>query len=198
VQADVQPDAPPEAQTDSGCGVLFSDSFADNAAGWTLDTTWTIAQECASPPAPQKGNPDPTHDHTGTTGSGVVGAYVCGNNPTGQTTAFRYATSPAIDASGAPALKLAFWRWLNTDAADWVTSTVDVFDGASWVNVYTNPAGSGNLVTDGAWTRFEYDVTAHKNASFRVRFGYSIVNTKAYAMSSWNVDDVTVSTSSCP
>lgn len=202
--ADAPYDAPYDAPDvfsvpDSCTGtVLFQDSFANNAQGWTLDTTWSIAEECATPPAPQKGNPDPTSDHTGTPGSGVVGAFVCGNNPTGATTAFRYATSPAFDASGASTLTLGFWRWLNSDEAAYLASTVDVYDGSAWVNVYTNPTGSGNLVTDAAWTYEPYDVTQWKNAAFRVRFGYSIVATGVYEMSAWNVDDVSVSTPACP
>ena len=187
------------ATQDAGsCGtVYFEDAFGDNAKGWTLDPNWTIAKECASPPAPQKGNPDPTTDHSGTAASGVVGAFVCGNNPIGQTTPFYYATSPAVDTSSAATLKLDFWRWLNTDASDWFASTIDVYNGTKWVNVYTNPSGAGNLVTDASWTHEDIDVTAEKNAAFRVRFGYSIANTSAYAMSAWNVDDVSISSATC-
>jgi hypothetical protein len=201
---DAAEDAPKDAADDapgdaSGpCGtVYFHDGFADNSHGWTLDSSWSIAPACASPPAPQKGNPDPTADHTGTAGSGLAGAYVCGNNPAGQTSAFHYATSAAVDVSAAPALTLTFYRWLNTDSATYMTSTVDVYDGTQWVNLYTNPGGS-TLVTDSAWTKVEYDVTAQKNAAFRVRFGYSITSTSVYQMSCWNVDDVTLSSASCP
>jgi hypothetical protein len=31
-----------------------------------------------------------------------------------------------------------------------------------------------------------------------VRFGYEVLGTKAYAMSCWNVDDITVSSAACP
>jgi len=195
--AEAGTDAVADAPPDSPCGTVFlQDSFADDAAGWTLDTSWSIAPECVNPPAPAKGYPDPTSDHTGAAGSGVLGAYVCGNNPTGATVPARYATSPAVDTSDAPSLKLAFWRFLNTDEASYTLATVDVFDGAHWVNVYSNPASP--VVTDAAWTRQEYDVTAEKNAAFRVRFGLTIPSKTAYVMSSWNVDDVVLSTVSCP
>jgi hypothetical protein len=123
---------------------------------------------------------------------------VCGNNPTGSTSPFTYATSPSVDVSTAPALILTFYRWLNTDSAGWMTSTVDVFDGSSWVNLYSNPTGSAGIVTDSAWMKVSYDVTAHKNAAFRVRFGYAIVDAGVYAMSCWNVDDVMLSSVACP
>jgi hypothetical protein len=191
-------DAGARDASDAACGsIYFADSFTDNSKGWTLGTDWSIAPECANPPAPQKGNPDPTSDHTGTEGSGVVGAFVCGNNPSGQTLTATYAESPAIDTSGAPTLKLGFWRWLNTDSSTWVASTVDVYNGSAWVNVYTNPSGSGALVTDAAWTYVSIDVTAEKNAAFRVRFGYGVSSTSAYAMSAWNVDDLVVSSAAC-
>ena len=197
VVADAAPGA--DAATDGPCGtVYFADSFDSNAAGWTLDSTWSIAPTCASPPAPQKGNPDPAVDHTTAAAGGVAGAYVCGNNPTGATSPFRYATSPVVDVSAATTLKLGFYRWLNSDADGWMTSTVDVYDGSAWVNLYTNPSGAGNITADSAWTKVEYDVTAQKNAAFRVRFGYAVTDAGVYEMSCWNVDDVTLSSSQCP
>lgn len=198
--ADAQAAAEAAPDADAGtCGTVYlSENFDSPAPTWTLDPTWSIATTCANPPAPQKGNPDPTVDHTTGTPGGIVGAYVCGNNPAGQTTPFAYATSPAIDVSAAPSLILSFYRWLNTDSAGWMTSTVDVFDGSSWVNVYSNATGSSGIVTDSAWTRITYDVTAHKNAAFRVRFGYAVVDAGVYAMSCWNVDDVMLSSAACP
>lgn len=179
------------------CGtVYFSESFSDNSRGWTLDTSWSIEPTCPSPPAPQKGNPDPTVDHTTGASGGVAAAFACGNNPAKQTSAARYLTSPAMDVSAAPSVFLTFYRWLNSDAASYMTSTIDVYDGSAWVNVYTNPTGS-NLVTDSAWTKQQLDVTAHRSASFRVRFGYAALSTSVYAMSCWNVDDVTVSSAAC-
>lgn len=188
-----------DASPDASCGTVYlSESFDGDAGGWSLDDTWSVAPTCDDPPAPQKGNPDPTVDHTTGASGGVAGAYVCGNNPSGTTSAFRYATSPAVDTSSASTLELRFYRWLNSDADGWMSSTVDVYDGSAWVNVYTNPSGAGNIVADSAWTLVEYDVTAQKNAAFRVRFGYEVTDSGVYSMSCWNVDDVMVSTAACP
>jgi len=107
-----------------------------------------------------------------------------------------YATSPAVDVSSAPALFLTFYRWLNSDESTYMTSTVDVWSGSAWVNLYENPASP--VVTDAAWTRESFDVTAYKNAAFKVRFGYAILSTGVYQVSCWNVDDVTLSTVACP
>jgi hypothetical protein len=185
--------APPDSPA---CTIYYSEPFTTGATGWMLDSSWTAASECSNPPKPDKGYPDPTTDHTSmTAGGGVIGAYVCGNNPKTRNAPL-YATSPAVDVSAAPALKLTFYRWLNSDESSYMTSTVDVFDGSTWQNIYQNPASG--LVTDNAWTKQEYDVTEYKNAAFQVRFGYSISTTSVYAMSCWNVDDVTLSSPSCP
>jgi len=199
--SDADAGAPSDAAADAGdgsCGTVYlSENFDGTAPGWTFDATWAVAITCATPPAPQKGHPDPTVDHTTGGPGGVAGAYVCGNNPTGITSPFAYATSPAVDVSAAPSVIFTFYRWLNTDAAGYMTSTVDVFDGSTWVNVYSNPTGTAGIVTDAAWTKVTYDVTAHKNAAFRVRFGYSVVDAGVYAMSCWNVDDVMLSSVAC-
>jgi hypothetical protein len=183
----------------AGGTVYFYEPFSDNAQGWSLDPSWSIAPECSSPPPPMMGFPDPTLDHTPTAGDGgVAGAYVCGNTPARQTSAFRYATSPPIDVSAAQTLKLTFYRWLNTDRSAWMVSAVDVFDGSAWQGVFSNTTNPTTLVTDSTWGKLEYDVTAYKNGAFRVRFGYAVLRPDAYAMSSWNVDDVTLSSASCP
>jgi hypothetical protein len=185
--------APPDGPV---CTTYYSEPFTGGAKGWMLDSSWTAASECSNPPTPDRGYPDPTTDHTSMSAEGgVIGVYVCGNNPKAKTAAL-YATSPAVDVSAAPSLKLTFYRWLNTDEAGYMTSTVDVFDGSTWQNVYQNPSSS--YVLDNAWTKQEFNVTAYKNAAFQVRFGYSIPSSSVYAMSCWNVDDVTISTLSCP
>jgi hypothetical protein len=181
----------------AGSTVYYYEPFTSGAPGWKLDSTWSAATECANPPLPDQGFPDPTTDHTSMTGSGgVIGAYVCGNNPKARTPSALYATSPVVDVSAAPKLILTFYRWLNSDNTNYMTSTVDVFDGSSWQNVYTNP--SSTLVEDDAWTKEQYDVTKYKNAAFQVRFGYDVPGNSVYVMSCWNVDDVTLSSSSCP
>lgn len=46
---DAGSDADRSGALDSGCGtVYFQESFANDAQGWTLDPSWSIAPECAS------------------------------------------------------------------------------------------------------------------------------------------------------
>ena len=53
------------------------------------------------------------------------------------------------------------------------------------------PTGTG-------WTYQQFDVTAHKNAGMRVRFGFDIASQGVYTIGSWNVDDVQVASAACP
>ena len=92
--------------------------------------------------------------------------------------------SPEVDASNAAALYISFDQFFNTytgaDKAD-----VDVWDGTQWVNVYTTSADAG------AWGSPDHqliDVTAYKNAQFKVRFHYYLANYDWY----WAVDNVNI------
>lgn len=69
-------------------------------------------------------------------------------------------------------------------------STVDVFDGTTWVNVFATNTG---FTFDTAWTRQEFDISAFKNPAMKVRFGYANFNGLVYAFPQWSVDDICIS-----
>jgi hypothetical protein len=124
-------------------------------------------------------------DHTPTDDNGVAGVYI-GGNTTASAHAFYYLTSPAIDlAAVSTPVHLEFWRHLNSDDPVVMKSTVEVYDGAAWQQVYANKGA----VMDSVWTKQQYDVSAFKNANFRVRWGWQ-ANQGALICSQWNVDDV--------
>lgn len=190
-------DAPSDGSNICGGGTLyFYEPFANNDAGWTLGTEWQIGPATAGP-TPSRGWPDPAQDHTPTSDNGVAGVVIGGNASTVRHPAY-YLTSPPIDLSGASTVRLSFWRWLNSDSGGYISDTIDVWTGSLWQPLWTNPVGSGLLITDSAWTWFEYDVSAYKNAAFQVRFGIAVLLNGAYSMSSWNLDDIVVSSQSCP
>lgn len=178
-------------------GIYFTETFADNTKGWTLGTTWEIGAEIASPTDPPPGplsHPDPTSDHSPSSDNGVAGVSIGGNVGSAPNAHF-FLTSPTIDLGGVtgPVL-LEFWRYLNSDAPPFMISTVEVFDGA-WHIVYQNIG----VVTDSAWTKVQYDVTAYKSASFKMRWGYQVGSQGAAVCSQWNVDDVRlVAAADCP
>jgi hypothetical protein len=76
-----------------------------------------------------------------------------------------------------------------------MVDTVEVYNGSTWVNVWQNP--SGMVVNDTAWTKMSHDVTAHKNANFRVRFSYLIGSSGVFTCAGWNIDDIQLVNAQC-
>ncbi len=183
----------------SGGNVYFSEDFSDNSRGWTMDGTWAIGPTATSS-GQQQGNPDPSLDHSTTSDNGVAGIVLGGNYDETNLHSAWYLTSPTVDLSGAGGtVKLTFWRWLNCDSTPYTTDTVEVYNGSGWQTLWTNPSNDV-LITDNAWTREEFDVTAYKNANFKVRFGFATGKKGAFIawkMSGWNIDDLSLSSGTC-
>ncbi|HMR06467.1 MAG TPA: hypothetical protein PKA88_11835, partial [Polyangiaceae bacterium] len=184
----------------SGGTVYFSDDFSDNSKGWSLAGEWAIGPTQVSS-GHEEGNPDPASDHSTTADNGVAGIVLGGNHSIG-IHGFDYITSPVINLSAATgSVKLSFWRWLNCDFVPYVTDTIEVYNGTSWVTLWSNASVGDNLIEDYSWQRYEYDVTAHKNAAFRVRFGHKVDEDsegyEAWIMSGWNIDDLSLASGTC-
>jgi hypothetical protein len=176
---------------DNGVSVtLLNETFANNAAGWTLGTEWQIGAATAGS-MPGTGYADPATDHTPTADNGVAGVVIGGSYSVAATHGSYYLTSPIINSTGTGAVTLDFWRWLNSDYPTYAINTVEVYNGSSWVAVWTQPSDA-TFITDSAWTRLYYDLTTYKNANMRVRFGFSVGSTSAISMTGWNLDDVVV------
>jgi hypothetical protein len=179
-----------------GAAAYFSEDFADNSAGWTLDTEWEIGPAVSSPPPGACGNGDPATDTTPTADNGIAGVVIGGNAST-SLHSFYYLTSPVVDASAAPgSLYLNFKRWLNSDYAPYMENVVEVFDGSSWQPVWSS--GPPPNIEDASWIDCSYDITAYKNASLRVRIGFEIGSAGSYTCSSWNVDDLEIADAPIP
>jgi subtilisin family serine protease/Ca2+-binding RTX toxin-like protein len=172
--------------SEEGFTTFFSDSFANNNNGWTLGTEWQIGPATVST-GQIYGNPDPGVDYTPTTDNGVAGVVIGGNASTALHD-FYYFTSPIINTSTANNLFFEYARWLNSDYTPFIQNTVDVFNGSSWVNLWSSGESPG--VTDDAWTPQKFDISTYKSASTQIRFGFNVGNDGAYTVSSWNIDDV--------
>ncbi len=97
--------------------------------------------------------------------------------------------SPVINCAGATNLFLSFDHYFRAYTAGYdETASVDVYDGAAWVNVFTRSGNTqGSL---GTWTNpniQNIDVSAYANANFQVRFTYD-AEWDWY----WAVDNVTL------
>jgi hypothetical protein len=82
-----------------------------------------------------------------------------------------------------------------------MSNTIEVWDGAQWVSLWTSedivpiedspPKGQG-------WTYIQHDLTPHRSAATRIRFGFLVGDDLVYAVGSWNIDDLVVAETQCP
>jgi hypothetical protein len=182
----------------SGPLTWLSEDFSDNALGWVVGTEWQIGPATAS--TGSSIGDDPDTDHTATADDGVAGV-VLGGAPTASVHGYYYLESPAFDTSAAPGqVILGFYRWLNSDAHPNMHNSVDVFNGSTWINLWTSGIG---WVQDAppwgiGWTYVTFDLTNYKNPNMRVRWGFEVGSNAVAAGGSWNIDDVLVAASPCP
>ncbi|MEZ4297569.1 MAG: MopE-related protein [Polyangiaceae bacterium] len=178
----------------------FSEDFSDNSAGWTLGPEWAIGPAAASTTCVSCPGQDPATDHTPTADNGVAGMVIGGCT---STAIHPYACleSPTIDLSTAQGnVYMSFWRHLHSDYPSFVHNKVEAYNGSAWVSLWSQP--SGPCINDTAWTNTaaltQYDVTAHKNANFKVRFCFAVQSSGAYSGGGWNIDDVFIGSAICP
>ncbi|MEZ6197082.1 MAG: hypothetical protein R3F20_15345 [Planctomycetota bacterium] len=116
---------------------------------------------------------------------------VLGGDPLDVITPLTCMESPAVDTTGMVSPNLGFDRFLNSDYLPFMQSSIEVWDGASWVQIWETGT-AGVTLTDSAWTHQNFDLTPYSNAALQVRFCYEIGNTGVYDISSWNVDNVVI------
>ncbi len=163
---------------------LFYDTFANNAAGWTLGTEWQVGPTAAGTGF-TAGYPDPEFDHSPGADNGVAGT-VLGGNMTSAEHAYYWLESPAIDVSGVSGtIYLTWWSWINVPGQPYEYK-VEAWNGTSWQTV--RHQWWGNF--DNQWIPTWVDLTPYKNAALRVRFGIVRTAGSAFVMSGMNIDDV--------
>lgn len=181
---------------------VYEETFAtatsgNNWNGWTLGTEWQIGSATAST-GHQGGNPDPAADHSPSADNKVAGVVIGGNASITASHGFYYLTSPPINTSGTGNIMLDYWRWLNSDWYAWMVNSIEVYNGASWVTIWSEPSvfivgNASETILDASWTNVTYDLTAYKNSAMQIRFGFKTqVDLDSWRMSSWNLDDVVV------
>jgi hypothetical protein len=174
------------ASPQGGPSIFFEEDFSNNSQGWTLDTEWALGAAAASS-GHNYGNADPNRDAAGTVGGGVAGVNIGGNASTA-IHGYRYLTSPVIFLDVTEDVTLSYARWLNSDYTPFMQNTVEVYNGSSWVTLWSTAGSPG--VQDNAWQPMTHDVSAYKNPDFRVRFGFQVGSSGVFTVGSWNVDDV--------
>jgi len=181
-----------------GLKIYFADDFRDSSKGWVMGPDWQIGPTQASPLG-FGSTTDPATDHSPTADNGVAGVIIGGNAST-LTHPMYYLESPTFDTSAATGqVILSFYRWLNSDSTPYMQNTIDVWNGLSWVNIWTSstqgiydapPVGQG-------WKLIQHDLTIYKNANMRIRFGYKVGSSGANIVGQWNIDDLAVASGPC-
>lgn len=178
--------------TSQDVAVYFSESFGSNAQGWTLGTEWEIGAAEASTGGSYCC--DPASDHTPTADNGLAGV-VIGGHPAKVVHPQYYIESPVFDTSAATGpVILGFYRWLLSDYTPYMKNVVEVYNGTTWNTVFQT---GGTSTIDKSWQFFSYDITAHKSATTKIRFGFEIGNAGVYTIGSWSIDDVVVANQIC-
>lgn len=162
--------------------IYFEDNFSTNK-GWTLEASWSVGSAVATSGC--SGNQGPGVDNSATADNRMLG-YRIGNCYETNIVATRYATSPIVNLTGQTNVFLEFYRWLGVQSSPNDRASIDVYNGATWVTIYSNPASN---VNDNAWGLVSFDVSSYVNANFQVRFGMGITDGST-SYSGWHIDDL--------
>ncbi len=164
---------PVQSKSNQAKGIFLMADFNNGLpSGWTVTDggndgyTWEVVQ-----------------NYDGKTLDGTPFAFV-NSDAAGYTDMDEILESPAIDVSSADSVFLALDQYYNSYSGN-EEGDIDVWDGNQWVTVFKD------TVDTGAWgnpMHLELNVTAYKNANFKVRFHYYNANWDWY----WAIDNVTI------
>jgi hypothetical protein len=153
---------------------IYSENFDANP-GWTLDPLWQYG-------APLYTDGGPTGGYTGTN---VVGYNLSGNYE--NNLAAKFATTPAIDCSGAASLTLRFYRWLGLLGGDTANIQVST-NGTDWTDLWS----AGAEVLDNGWQAVQYPLPSWVDGSPTLRLRWGMASNRSKNDLGWNIDDIEI------
>ena len=167
--------------------IIYGSSL-DSDPGWTMEGgQWEFGIPAGQQCCPY-GYPDPNSGHTG---QNVIGVNLNGCYNTDLGGPYSVVAGP-FEPKGYKDVKLSFWRWLNTDWAEYVESSFEVSpDGNTWDRIWQNP--ERDEITDSEWTYVEYYYPGSwpdNEPIVYLRWSYQIVKERANAYTGWNIDDI--------
>lgn len=192
---------------------IFSETFSNNNAGWYATANsanaavnalaaaeWNIAVSATASSGSQSGFfEDPAADVSPSADNKIAGVKV-GGLATTTAHSYYYLYSPVIDASGTvggTTGTLTYWRQLNSDSRPYMAVALEIWNGSGWTTIYQN---TGNIINpvyvkETAWAQYSYTVpssllTANLQIRFSIATGCIPFGRCAYAVSSWNIDDI--------
>ncbi len=173
--------------------VLASWTFEPPASKWPLTGEWQIDAPRGRGGAADggQGGPDPT---AAAGGANVLGLDLTGlgaspGNYENNLAAPQVVASPAFSAAGKPRVFVRFARWLGVDRAPLDRATVQVYDGASWFEVWANPE---QPVYDTGWVAMEIDVSSRLANKPAARVGFGHTSNGSGTGCGWNIDNLEI------
>lgn len=142
---------------------------------WTLEPLWHYGKPGAGETGPARGF----------TGENLVGYNLAGDYE--PNLPFKYATTPAINCSGASALSLRFKRWLRTRNGDAAVIQIST-NGVTWSDLWT----STRTVADNGWVDARYALPSWVDRTPALRIRWGISSGPALQDTGWNIDDVEI------
>ncbi|MDP4267334.1 MAG: PKD domain-containing protein, partial [Bacteroidota bacterium] len=167
---------------------VFADNFSAEK-GWTGYGAGGWERGPAKSGNPCSGSTDPASDHTQNGDNYIIGTRI-GNCYDNNLMSTYYLTSPVINCSKVKNVSFDFWRNAGVESSISDKLTIQVYDGTSWVTVYSNPTGNMN---DKNWTKVKYNVSQYADgiSNFMIRFGVGPTD-NLNQFKGWNIDDIEV------
>ncbi len=156
--------------------------------GWQMEGEWEFGIPLGFG-GDEFGYPDPLNGFTGTN---VYGVNLNGDYSRTVGGPY-YLTAGPFDCSDYNNISLKFARWLNTDTAEYVECTIEIsIDGSNFQTIWMNASDSD--IVENQWTAVQYDVSqiANNQSNVYIRWGYKILNKRAFRYSGWNIDDIEI------
>ncbi len=157
------------------CERIYFNPF-DTDPGWSTEGQWEFGE-----PQGVHGDPD----------SGFSGANVYGYNLAGDyenNIPEHFLMTPALDCSLHQGVRLQFRRWLGVESATRDQARIQVSnDGAAWVDVWSNSAGS-EVDTDWRLENYDISAVADGQSTVYVRWGMGPTD-GSQTFCGWNIDD---------
>jgi hypothetical protein len=145
----------------------------DSNPGWTFEGLWEYG-----PPRYVLTGP-----LTGATGLNIIGYNLGGNYE--NRLAATYATTPAINCSGATSVTLRFQRYLRLKSGD-VANVQFSTDGIAWNDLWS----TSSTIADTSWQPVQYTLPGWAAGSPALRLRWGLTSGQTQNDIGWNIDDV--------
>ena len=168
---------------------IFEDDFETNN-GWML--TGEFERNAPGGLGGDYGNPDPASAHGGSYVLGVdltgLGTY-SGDYEINLADRAYTATSPIINCTDCSNVQMPFWRYRNVEQPTYDHAYIDMYDGSTWQQIWTNSA----VIEESSWSEQNIDISTYADGNTNMRIRFCIGSTDgSWQYSGWNIDDFVV------